>query len=114
MSDRNQDVYFLGEFSHHLPVIFGVPQGSCHGPYLFLEYINDLSNAYKSTEFVLFADDTNIFVKAKNKALAYEKSYTILEFVNLYRMKNKLHMNMSKAALLTSSLKRIAHYLIRK
>ena len=22
-------VNFLGEFSHHLPVIFGVPQGSC-------------------------------------------------------------------------------------
>ena len=26
-------------------------------------YKNDLSNAHKSTEFVLFADDTNIFVK---------------------------------------------------
>ena len=97
LSDRNQYVNFLGEFSHHLPVIFGEPQGSCLGPLLFLVYINDLSNAHKSTEFVLFADDTNIFVKAKNKALACEKANTILEFVNLYMMTNKLHINMSKS-----------------
>ena len=60
-------------------------------------YINDLSNLHKSTEFVLFADDTSIFVKAKNKALAYEKANTIIEFVNLYMMTNKLHINMSKS-----------------
>ena len=35
LSDRNQNVNFLGEFSHHLPVIFGVLQGSCLGPLLF-------------------------------------------------------------------------------
>ena len=96
--DRNQlYVNFLGEFSHHLTVIFGVPQGCCLGLLLFLVYINDLSNAHKSTEFVLFADDTNIFVKAKNKALAYEKANTILEFFNLYMMTNKLHINISKS-----------------
>ena len=56
-----------------------------------------LSNAHKSTEFVLFADDTNIFVKAKNKTLAYEKANTILKSVDLYMMTNKLHINMSKS-----------------
>ena len=45
---------------------------------------------------MLFADDTNIFVKAKNKALAYEKANTIIEFVKLHMMTNKLHINMSK------------------
>ena len=46
---------------------------------------------------MLFADDTNIFVTAKNKALVYEKANTILEFVNLYMMTNKLHINMFKS-----------------
>ena len=46
---------------------------------------------------MLFADNTNIFVKAKNKALAYEKANTILKFVNMYMMTNKLHINMSKS-----------------
>ena len=46
---------------------------------------------------MLFADDTNIFVKVKNKAIAYEKANTILEFDNLYMMTNKLHINMSKS-----------------
>ena len=46
---------------------------------------------------MLFADDTNIFVKAKNKTLAYEKANTILKFVNLYMMTNKVHINMSKS-----------------
>ena len=80
-------VNFLGELSHQLPVIFGVPQGSCLGPL----------NVHKNTEFVLFADDTNIFVKAKNKTLAYEKANTILKSVDLYMMTNKLHINMSKS-----------------
>ena len=46
---------------------------------------------------MFFVDDTNIFVKAKNKALAYEKANTILQFVNLYMMTNKLHINRSKS-----------------
>ena len=93
----NRNVNFVGDLSHQLPVFFGVPLGSCLGPLLFLVYINDLSNAHKSTEFVLFADKTNIFVKAKNKTLAYEKANTILKSVDLYMMTNKLHINMSKS-----------------
>ena len=48
------------------------------------------------TNFVLFADDTNIFVKAVNKMLAYEKANKVLEQLNLYMLVNKLHINMSK------------------
>ena len=84
LTDRTQYVNVLGETSEKLHVLFGVPQGSCLGPLLFLIYINDLPNISIDTNFVLFADDTNIFVKAVNKMLAYEKANKILEQLNLY------------------------------
>ena len=38
-----------------------MPQGSVLDPLLFLLYINDLCNVSKALDFILFADDTNIF-----------------------------------------------------
>ena len=100
LSDRNQYVSIHGETSDHLPVEYGVPQGSCLGPLLFLIYINDLSNLCninsKNCEFVLFADDTNIFAKAKTKALVYDLANSLLKLVSDYMKSNKLHINMSK------------------
>ena len=86
MTNRKQSVKVLGETSEELPVIYGVPQGSCLGPLLFLIYINDLVNAHTNGEFVLFADDTNIFVIAKTKSLAYKKANEIV-----YSQSVKLH-----------------------
>ena len=71
MSNRKQCVSALGEISEQLAVIFGVPQGSCLGPLLFLIYINDMSNICNLTELILFADDTNIFFKAKSNHEVY-------------------------------------------
>ena len=62
LSCRKQYVSVLGKKSELLDVLYGVPQGSCLGPMLFLIYINGLCNIPKNEEFILFADDTNIFI----------------------------------------------------
>ena len=97
LSNIKQCVSALGKISEQLAVIFGVPQGSCLGPLLFLIYINDISNICKSNELILFADDTNIFVKGKSKQEVYIEANMILKQLSIYTMLNKLHVNLEKS-----------------
>ena len=60
-------------------------------------YINDISNICNSNELILFADDTNIFVKAKSKHEVYIEANRILKQFSIYTMLNKLHVNLEKS-----------------
>ena len=64
LTGRNQHVSFNSSASDTLGIRYGVPQGSILGPLLFLLYMNDITNYCDdpNVQFVLYANDTNIFV----------------------------------------------------
>ena len=66
LSHRFQYVTYNGSQSSKQLIKCGVPQWSILGPLLFLVYINNLCIVCKSTEPVLFADDTNLFSSGSN------------------------------------------------
>ena len=53
-----QQVTVLGAISRELPVTSGVPQGSLLGTIQFLLFVDDLSNAVKTSGVACYADDT--------------------------------------------------------
>ena len=62
LQNRRQYVVINGFKSESKLLRCGVPQGSILGPLLFLIYINDLCNTSNSLRYILFADDTSIFL----------------------------------------------------
>ena len=66
LAGRKQYVTYNGTSSSTKVIKCGIPQGSILGPFLFLLYINDLPNVCKSTNFVVYANDTNSFINGKN------------------------------------------------
>ena len=97
LKNRTQIVSVLNETSEPLSVVYGVPQGSCLGPLLFLIYINDLGKIAQDCEIILFADDTNIFIKSKSLCVTYERANAILQKILDYMTCNKLHINLEKS-----------------
>ena len=99
LSNRKQFVYYDNEcYSALEDINVGVPQGSVLGPLFFILCVNDIiSCAEASVEFILFADDTNIFIYAPTSEELYCKANKVLRQLKSFIDANYLHINLKKS-----------------
>ena len=99
LSNRKQYVSINGNESSLASVLYGVPQGSVLGAFLFLIYINDLNQAIKFCKVHHFADDTNLL--HFNKSVAKLNKLVNLDIKNLtvWLNANNISLNVDKTEL---------------
>ena len=97
LSGRTHTTKFQSENSDECDIEYRVPQGSVLGPLLLLIYVNDIVMSSDLGKFVLYADDTNIFISGYSEAEAYEKAQSVLNAVYDYIYANQLHINVEKS-----------------
>ena len=78
------------------PVPVGVPQGSILGPLLFLVYVNDLPSCLRECDLTLYADDTVIYVSAKDAATLESRLNIDLQSISKWFFDNLLTLNENK------------------
>ena len=83
--------------STEYPLEFGIPQGSCLGPLLFLVYCNDLPRNLSFCNSILFVDDTTLYKSHKNlRYLKWCIQEELNQLLDWYRA-NKLTLNINKS-----------------
>ena len=104
LTDRSQAVMVNNKLSGFRNLFFGVPQGSVLGPFLFLLFINDISNAaIQNCQLNLFADDLIAYTSDKDiNTLKYRLQTCVTNIGEWYRA-NRLKVNPGKSKLIFGS-----------
>jgi len=77
-------------------VEYSVLQGSVLGPLLFLLHINDWALIFQGVNFVLYVDNTNIFVVDKEEEVLQHKREFLMQQLEFWFHKNDLILNTKK------------------
>jgi hypothetical protein len=93
-----------GRLSKEITVTSGVPQGSHIGPLLFLMFINDLTDVFKNSQFLLYADDLKLFKIVNTVEDARALQADLYELV-VWCASNLMELNVKKCETITFSRK---------
>ena len=96
LQKRKQYVSLNGHCSVMKEITCGVPQGSILGPLLFIIYINDFHRSSDILSFILFADDSNVFLSNKNPHTLVQIINSELTKLTQWIRANKLSLNLQK------------------
>ena len=77
-------------------VPFGVPQGSLVGPILFIIFINDIVFSSNIVKFLMYADDTNIFISSRSLMENFTAMNDELGKISAWLKANGLTLNADK------------------
>ena len=96
LQNRKQCCKVDGHVSSMKSINYGVPQGSCLGPLLFLIYINDLPLSLKFGEVNMYADDTSISYLSESVTNINGSVNEDLDHLKNWLESNKLSLNVAK------------------
>ena len=77
-------------------IVFGVPQGSILGSYLYLIYVNDIFNVCNEVKCVLYADDTTLILIGPNIKSVFDRAPALLMLFSTWFIDKKLALNSKK------------------
>ena len=98
LDKRKQAVFCHNKLSSWVDIITGVPQGSVLGPFLFLLFINDISNSTTDGCVTnLFADDAMIYASGDSVSEVQRKLQSCLSNISSWYRENRLKINSDKS-----------------
>ena len=107
LDNRKQYVSINGYTSNQKTIKCGVPQGSILGPLLFILYINDICNVSDRLKFILYADDTSVFMSNSDIQILQEQFASELKKLVYWLDINKLVLNINKTNFMLFSNKKV-------
>ena len=107
LKNRKQYIDYENTNSVLSEIICGVPQGSILGPKLFILYVNDICNVSDILQFVIFADDTNIYYSHPDLSTLYKSVTSELSKLYTWFLINKLSLNLDKTNYILFTNKKI-------
>ena len=95
LSDREQVVKLNNYYSRIINVTSGVPQGAHLAPLLFNLFVNDVSECFTFSQFILYADDLKIYLSLNDADYHNKLQHDLDQFYN-WCCVNKLQLNIKK------------------